>query len=140
MSELAASQQLCFVVEAMDDPSAGFVAECYQIRQVDQAGNTILSLIVPSVTLEVSVLGQLEQFVSMSPSGEVSIGSDDNASADPQRGTTDIEHLIKHSVSPQMLEDEPEVAAMLNTLKQRLIALLAIVDEAISNLGTQSLP
>ena len=140
MSELAACQQLRFVVEAVDDLSAGLAANSYQIRQIDHAGNTILSLIVPSANLEPAVFGHAELFISLSPSGEVSIGGVSVATVDRQRTTINIEDLIKQSISPQMLEDEPDVAAQLRTLKKRLTASLATVAEAISNLEPKSTP
>ena len=140
MSELAASQKLRFVVEAVDDLSAGLVANSYQIRQIDHTGNTVLSLIVPSATLEPAVLERAELCISLSPAGEVSIVCDSVAAADLPRATTNIEDLIKQSVTLQMLEDEADVEAMLQTLRKRLIASLAAVDEAISNLEPKSTP
>ena len=134
MSELAISQQLRFVIDVMDGLSVGIAADSYQIRQVDQAGNTILSLIVPSDSMQPIVLGHAELFISLNPAGEVSISSDSFALNGMQMATTDIDDLVKKSVNLQMLEDEPNAAVMLQTLKKRLITSLAAVDEAISNL------
>ena len=138
MSELAASQELRFVVDAINDPSSGTPAASYQIRQIDKANNTILSLIVPSAKLVPVVLGRAELFITLSPSGEISIISDDTSSASSPWATTNIEQLIKQSIIPQTLEDEPDAAMMLHTLKKRLITSLATVDKAISNLDTKS--
>ena len=140
MSELATSQELRLVIEAIDDPSSGTAADSYQIRQIDKANNTILSLIVPSTKLVSAVLGRVELFIALSPSGEISITSDDTTSASSLWATINIEQLIKQSIAPQMLEDEPNAAAMLQALKRRLIASLTTVDEAISNLDSKPSP
>ena len=140
MSELATSQELRLVIEAIDYPSSGTTADSYQIRQIDKANNTILSLIVPSTKLVSAVLGRVELFIALSPSGEISITSDDTTSASSLWATIKIEQLIKQSIAPQMLEDEPNAAAMLQALKRRLIASLTTVDEAISNLDSKPSP
>ena len=139
MSELAASQEFRLVIEAIDDPSSGTTADSYQIRQIDKANNTILSLIVPSTKLVSAVLGRVELFIALSPSGEISITSDDTTSASSLWATINIEQLIKQSIAPQMLEDEPNAAVLLQALKRRLIASLTTVDEAISNLDSKPL-
>ena len=140
MSELAASQEFRLVIEAIDDPTSGTTADSYQIRQIDKANNTILSLIVPSAKLVSAVLGSVELFIALSPSGEISIGSEGVAFDGQQWATINIERLIKQSIAPQMLEDEPNAAAMLQALKRRLIASLTTVDEAISNLDSKPSP
>ena len=140
MNELAANQKLRFVIDVVDGHSVGIAADSYQIRQVDQAGNTILSLIVPSDSIQPVVLGHTELFISLNPAGEVSISSDGFALKGMQMATTDIDDLVKKSVNLQMLEDEPNAAVMLHTLKKRLITSLAAVDEAISNLELKSKP
>lgn len=138
MSELAANQRFHFVVKAMDGSSAGIAEDSYDIRQVDQGGNIILNLIMPSSALEAAVLERVDLFISLNPSGELSIVSESGATADLLTVTTNIEQLIKHSITPQMLEDENDIAKMLQTLKNRLTASLATVNEAISNLELKS--
>ena len=134
MSELATSQQLRFVIDVMDGLSVGITADSYQIRQLDQAGNTILSLIVPSDSMQRVVFGHAELAISLNPTGEVFISSDGFALNVMQMARTDIDDLVIKSINLQMLEDEPNAAVMLQTLKKRLITSLAAVDEAISNL------
>ena len=128
------------MINALDDPSSGTAADSYQIRQIDKANNTILSLIVPSTKLVSAVLGRVELFIALSPSGEISITSDDTTSASSLWATIKIEQLIKQSIAPQMLEDEPNAAAMLQALRRRLIASLTTVDETISNLDSKPSP
>ena len=134
MSDRVVSQQLRFVVEAMDSRFADTVTDSYQIRQVDQAGNTILSLIVPAATLEPAVLGHAELFISLSPSGEVTISGDRATSDKLNSAKINIEELIKQSIVPQMLEDEPDASSMLHILKKRLMASLVVVEKSISKL------
>ena len=80
------------------------------------------------------VLAKSNLDVAMSPDGIIRIYAD-CIPTDTAIGAADnLDDLIKQSIIPQMLEDEPDAAAMLQILRKRLITSLAAIDEAISNL------
>ena len=71
----------------------------------------------------------------MSPSGSVELYNDD----DPPRRLSKIalDELIRQNLTHDMLEDEPDVSAQLASLRHKLTASLALVDQTLSQLDLE---
>ena len=67
-------------------------------------------------------------------SGKVSVLFDDEFQRDDQTESIPLDQLVANSVSPEMLEDEPEAAQHLAKFRTRLLKSLELVDQAMASL------
>ena len=117
-----------------DDSLPEFGASHYLARIENAWGSTILELRLPISMVESSVVGQGIHDLMMSPDGTISVlydGADGLVS--PGIGVP-VDTFVECSLSPTMLEDEPDAAKALNTLRDRLKRALLAVDIAQNQL------
>ena len=122
--------------------SSGYssVDDQYVLSTTAKNGTFSIRLELRADLIEPTVLAKSNATVSMSPDGTLRIYAD-CMSVDAAIGAeSNLEDLIKQSISPLVLEDEPDVEAKLQKLKKRLVTSLATVDEAISNLEQDQRP
>jgi|SRR5665213_3501358 len=97
-------------------------------------GIPLASMSVPSVQLLQAVAQRLVLYSLMSPAGLLSIASDEITIPLPVNQAIALDQLITEAVSEDMLEDEPDAAAMLAEFRSRLLKSLEHVDRAIAAL------
>lgn len=97
-------------------------------------GLTVASISVPSDQLLQAVSQKLKCSVQMSPDGIVSVVSDETVKPLQAPQAITLDRLIAETISPDMLEDEPNATAMLAEFRSRLLKSLEYVDEAIASL------
>ena len=98
-------------------------------------GLVLASISVSSEQLLQAVAQKLAHCPLISPSGFVSIASDEITEVMPKGNTIALDQLVAEAVSPEMLEDEPEAPSMLVEFRTRLLKSLEQVDEAIASLA-----
>ena len=91
------------------------------------------NLSVPIDQLLQAVAQKLECYPILSPHGFVSIVSDElNETLSNQ--AIALDQLVAEAISPDMLDDEQNVAAMLSELRARLLKSIEFVDHALASL------
>jgi hypothetical protein len=96
-------------------------------------GHILGTLSVPSDQLLRVVAQKLEAYPILSPHGFVSVVSDEIA-ATLSNHVTALDQLVAEAISPDMLDDEQNVALMLSELRARLLKSIAYVDHALASL------
>ena len=97
-------------------------------------GLALASISVSSEQLLQAVAQKLAHYPLISPNGLVSIASDEIIEVMPDVHTTTLDQLVANSVSPEMLEDEPEATQLLSQFRSRLLKSLELVEQAIASL------
>jgi hypothetical protein len=100
----------------------------------DALGSTMVSVSVPSETINELLRPYLSIFVELQLDGTVSLDSEICAPTLEPSTETDILQLVSQAVAPEMLEDEPEAAQMLSKFRDRLLKSLEHVEQAIASL------
>lgn len=114
-------------------------------QESDDAGENVIRLKTDSGQdlLSLSIAPELGQHIAAAYTGtNVFIGIDGNVSVvfdnefqlRDRAAFVSLDQLVASAVSPDMLEDEPDAAAMLVELHGRLLKSLEYVDEAIASL------
>ena len=114
-------------------------------QESDDAGENVIRLKTDSGQdlLSLSIAPELGQHIGAAYTGtNVFIGIDGNVSVvfdnefqlRDRAAFVSLDQLVASAVSPDMLEDEPDAAAMLVELHGRLLKSLEYVDEAIASL------
>ena len=99
----------------------------------DSKGIALGTLSVPSDQLFEAVAQKLEGYPILSPHGFVSLESDElNETLSNQ--AIALDQLVAKAISPDMLDDEQNVAAMLSELSARLLKSIQHVDQALVSL------
>lgn len=115
------------VPKAVDDNDHGF-----ELRLVDEAHTSIMTLTLPESIARVLAASHEDTQIIMSPSGSVELYNDDDP---PQRLLKiELDELITHNLTPDMLEDESDLKTQLVELRRKLMASLAIVDQTLNHL------
>jgi hypothetical protein len=132
MSDMdAQTGSLCLTFKA-EDEDCGRTA--YEVQLADDSGAIIMNLRLPAKLVESAVINSLRPAISMAPGGELSVQFEGIEEGPiPIAGLT-IDQLIEQSLTPIMLEDEPEIEKMLQTLRGRLLLALDVVDTALTHL------
>ena len=99
----------------------------------DSLGSTLAAVSIPPETLDELLVPHLSVFAELQLDGSISLDSEFFALF-PTSNTTDIYELVKEGITPDMLEDEPNVRERLAILKKRLADALTLVDQTLSNL------
>ncbi len=110
-----------------DDQSQGV-----NLRLVNEDGTAIMTFKLPDDIVRALTSSEEDCLLTMSPSGSVELYSDD----DPPRQLLKIglDELIQENLTPDMLEDEPNLKAQLTALRQKLMVSLAVVDQTLADL------
>ena len=101
----------------------------------DSAGLAIASMSVLKEQLLSAISQELDQRPLLSLAGCVSVISDVISLPQLENRPIPLDQLIADAVSPEMLEDEPEVLQHLSEFRTRLVKSLAQVDKAIAQLS-----
>jgi hypothetical protein len=96
-------------------------------------GYVLGTLSVPSDQLLQAIAQKLEGYPILSPNGFVSVFSDEITETLSNQAIA-LDQLVAEAVSPDMLDDEQNVAAMLSELRARLLKSIDYVDHAIASL------
>jgi hypothetical protein len=115
------------VPKAVDDDDHGF-----ELRLVDGADTAIMTFTLPENIARALAASHQDSQVIMSPSGGVELYNYD----DPPLRLLKIglDELIRQNLTPDMLEDEPDLSAQLASLRHKLTASLALVDQRLADL------
>ena len=98
-------------------------------------GNALASMSVPSALLLQAAAQKLAPNPLISPAGLVSLVSDEIEEPLPTYRAIALDQLVANAISVDMLDDEPDAAAMLAEFRGRLLKSLEHVDQAISSLA-----
>jgi hypothetical protein len=115
------------VPRAVDDDDQGF-----ELRLMDAADTAIMTFTLPEDIARALAATPEDWPIIMSPNGSVEAYNDD----DPPRPLLKIglDELIRQNLTPDMLEDEPNLSAQLVSLRHKLAASLALVDQTLASL------
>jgi hypothetical protein len=115
------------VPRAVDDDDQGF-----ELRLMDAADTTIMTFTLPEDIARALAATADDWPIMMSPNGSVETYNDE----DPPRRLLKIglDELIRQNLTPDMLEDEPNLIAQLASLRHKLAASLALVDQTLASL------
>jgi hypothetical protein len=116
------------VPRAVDKDDHGF-----ELRLVDEADTAVMTFTLPENIARALAATHDDLEIIISPSGSVELYIDD----DPPRRLLKIklDELIRQNLTPDMLEDEPNLKTQLIELRRKLTASLAIVDQTLADLG-----
>jgi hypothetical protein len=115
------------VPRAVDDDD-----QVFELRLMDAAGTAIMTFTLPEGIARALTATSEDWPIIMSPNGSVEVYNDD----DPPRRLLKIEldELIRQNLTPDMLEDEPDLKTRLVTLRHKLMTSLALVDQTLADL------
>jgi hypothetical protein len=115
------------VSKAVDDDDHGF-----ELRLVEGADTAIMTFTLPESIARALAATHDDLEIILSPSGSVELYNDD----EPPRRLLKIglDELIRQNLTPDMLEDEPDLSAQLASLRHKLTAALALVDQTLADL------
>lgn len=115
------------VPRTLNDDDQGF-----ELRLMDVADTAIMTFTLPELIARALAATHEDWQITMSPSGSVEVYDDD----DPPRRLLKIalDELVGENLTPDMLEDEPELKTQLAALRRKLTASLALVDQALADL------
>jgi hypothetical protein len=100
----------------------------------DALGSTMVSVSVPSETIDELLRPYLSIFIELQLDGTVSLDSEICAPRLEPSTETDILQLVSQAVALEMLEDEPDASQMLSKFRDRLLKSLEHVEQAIASL------
>jgi hypothetical protein len=115
------------VPRAVDDDDQGF-----ELRLMDATDSAIMTFTLPEDIARALAATPEDWQIIMSPSGSVEMYNDD----EPPRRLLKIglDELIRQNLTPDMLEDEQDLSAQLASLRHKLTAALALVDQTLAEL------
>ena len=117
-----------------DEALPGSDASHFAARIRNTSGTTILELRLPAAMVESSVIGRLQHELTMSPDGMIWVLYDSIDAEIGPPATFPIDTLVEKSLTTAMIEDEPNAAVALDTLRHRLKRALLAVDAAQAQL------
>lgn len=111
----------------------------------DDAGESVIRVKTDSGQglLSLSIAPELGQHIgtahaganaTINIDGSVSVTFDNELQPSDQAATVSLDQLVAEAVSADMLDDEPDAAAMLEEFHNRLLKSLEYVDQAIASL------
>jgi hypothetical protein len=114
-------------------PRAADNDQGFELRLMDAADTAIMSFTLPEIITHAMTAEHWDWQIVMSPSGSVELYNHD----DPPRCLlkTGLDELIRQNLTPDMLEDEPDLKTQLIELRRKLTASVAIVDQTLVDLG-----
>lgn len=117
-------------------PDEGMAAggDCVVVELQFVDGLALASISVSSKQLLQAITQKLAHFPLISLDGFVSIASNEIGEASRDDNSIALDQLVADSVSPEMLEDEPEAAHMLSEFRTRLLKSLELAEQAIKSL------
>ncbi|MDP8997156.1 MAG: hypothetical protein M3O03_09165 [Pseudomonadota bacterium] len=105
------------------------------IRLITDNGQDLLSLSLSPEIGQYLASAHAEALVTINLDGSVGVMFDNELNSTPQSPSISLDQLVANAVSSDMLEDEPDAAAMLAKLRARLLKSLKYVDQAIATLA-----
>jgi hypothetical protein len=106
--------------------------QSFELNLMGAIGTVIMTFALPGNISRELAANDEEWQIIMSPSGSVEVYNDDNP---PQRRLKiALDELIGQNLTPDMLEDEPDLRVQLIALKRKLTASLALVDQTLATL------
>ncbi len=136
MNDVSKSPPLDLVLKLHwpDDLDASAAGQRVIVELQFDDGNALASISVPSEQLLQAAAQRLTLYSLISPAGFVSIGSDELTTPFSINHAIAFDQLVVNAVSADMLEDEPDAAAMLAEFHSRLLKSLEYVDQALTSL------
>jgi len=116
-------------------PKAADNDQGFELRLIDAADTAIMTFTMPERIARALAATSVDWQIILSPSGGVELYIDD----DPPKRLLKIglDELIRQNLTPDMLEDEPDLKTQLVELRRKLTASLAIVDQTLADLNNQ---
>jgi hypothetical protein len=115
------------------DDGLGVPEQHVVVELQDSKGLVLGTLSVPSDQLLQAVAQKLECYPILSPHGFVSLVSDELTEA-LSNDAISLDQLVAEAISPDMLDEEQNVATMLSELRARLLKSIEHVDHALASL------
>jgi hypothetical protein len=109
-------------------------AQYVVVELQDTAGLVVASMSVLKEQLLAAIMQELDHQPLLSLEGCVSAISDVISLSHLKNQPIPLDQLVADAVSPEMLEDEPEVLQYLAEFRTRLLKRLELVDQAIASL------
>ena len=97
-------------------------------------GDAVASMSVPNAQLLQGAAQRLAHYPLISPAGLMSIVSDEITIPQQESRAISLDQLVANAVSMNMLDDEPDAAAMLAEFRARLLKSLEHIYQAIASL------
>ncbi|MFN0194654.1 MAG: hypothetical protein ACKVP5_22205 [Aestuariivirga sp.] len=124
--------RLCFL--AVADAVPGLGVDHYVASVRDDAGLAVFELRLPAAQVESVVVNHITPTIAMSLDGTIAVVDDQREGSLRAGDEVSVDALIRRSIAPEMLEDEPDASAMLALLRDRLRTALRDVEAAIDRL------
>jgi hypothetical protein len=99
----------------------------------DTNATNLVSISIPPEKIEELLKPHLSIFFELQLDGSVPVDSE-FFSLFPPPTTTDILELVRRALTPEMLQDEPNLPDQLKELRRKLTESLALVDKTLADL------
>ena len=106
-----------------------------ELRLMDADDTAIMTFKLPEGIARALAAKDEDWQIIMSPSGSVEVYSDDDPPLRLLRIALD--ELVRENLTPDMLEDEPDLKTQLTALRRKLTASLALVEQTLADLDKQ---
>jgi hypothetical protein len=113
-------------IEAVLDGPVGF-------ELADADGSMLASVSIPTETINELLSPHFSISAQLQLDGSVSLDSEFFALSPPPT-STDILHLVRQALAPEMLRDEPNLQDQLQELRRKLTEALSLVDQTLADL------
>jgi len=115
------------------DEGLGVTEQHVIVELQEGKGHVLGTLSVPSDQLLQATAQKLEAYPILSPHGFVSVVSDEITKTLSNQAIA-LDQLVADAISPDMLDDEQNVALKLSELRARLLKSIEHVDHALASL------
>jgi hypothetical protein len=115
------------------DEGLGATGQHVIVKLQEGKSHVLGALSVPRDQLLQAVAQKLDGYPILSPHGFVSIVSDELTETLSNQAIA-LDQLVAEAISPDMLNDEPNVETMLAELRARLLKSIEYVDRALASL------
>ena len=115
------------------DEGLGVTEQQVIVELQEGKGHVLGTLSVPSDQLLQATAQKLEAYPILSPHGFVSVVSDEITKTLSNQAIA-LDQLVADAISPDMLDDEQNVALKLSELRARLLKSIEHVDHALASL------
>jgi hypothetical protein len=105
-----------------------------KVELQNSSGHTVAFLSVPKGQFQQELSRTLEPCVLISPEGLISASLEEVAQEFAVNKVISIDQAIVEAISPDMLEDEPNIEQMLSKFRDRLLKSLEHVEQTIASL------
>jgi hypothetical protein len=103
----------------------------------DFEGTVVTSFSIPAETINTLLRPHISTFAELQLDGTVSLDVELSTAFEAPMQKADILQLVTDAISPEMLQDEPDVIDQLNELRRKLTEAIAVVDRTLADINEQ---